>query len=82
MEEGDDEEFCVPPVSQLYVVNCLRGKVPASRSCHKCLCCRLPLSSEEVLVNIVLASMNLVQAINKLETEQWTKVLMNYLRGI
>ena len=26
MEEGDDEEFCVPPVSQLYVVNCLLGE--------------------------------------------------------
>lgn len=62
------------------MVNCLGGKVPTSRShLHSAFDCGLPLSSEEVLVNIVLASVSLVQAVNKLEAEKWTKILMNYL---
>lgn len=62
------------------MVNYLRGKVPTSRSyLYSAFDCRLPLSSEEVLVNIVLASMSLVQAVNKLEAEKRTKILMNYL---
>lgn len=54
--------------------------MPTSRShLHSAFDCGLPLSSEEVLVNIVLASVSLVQAVNKLEAEKWTKILMNYL---
>ena len=54
--------------------------MPTSRSyLYSAFDCRLPLSSEEVLVNIVLASMSLVQAVNKLEAEKRTKILMNYL---
>ena len=54
--------------------------MPTSRShLRSAFDCGLPLSSEEVLVNIVLTSVSLVQAVNKLEAEKRTKILMDYL---
>lgn len=58
------------------MVNCLGGQLRSRSHLHSAFDCGLPLSSEEVLVNIVsFASVSLVQAVNKLEAEKWTKNL-------